>query len=129
MIKLGDVFRHKEREYVYLIEYNDIIFAARILDQDESERLNTVYEKKKIRGETIKGLEDEPIFCFVMLNTEEFKGRIAHLAINAEHDIGSLVFDIIRPLDKEDVNTIIKEIKNGPVSLNLKKAFEIYQEI
>ena len=37
MIKLGDVFRHKEREYVYLIEYNDTIFAARILNEDESQ--------------------------------------------------------------------------------------------
>ena len=127
MIKLGDVFRYKEREYVYLIEYNDIIFAARILDENESEQLNTVYEKKKIRGKTTKGLENEPIFCFVMLNTEEFKGRVAHLAIDAEHDVGSLTFDIIRPLDKEDVRIIIKEIKNGPVSLNLKKAFEIYE--
>ena len=64
-----------------------------------------------------------------MLNTEEFKGRVAHLAMNAEHDVGSLIFDIIRPLDKEDVKIIINEIKNGPVSLNLKKAFEIYEEI
>ena len=129
MIKLGDVFRHKEREYVYLIEYNDIIFAARILDQDESEQLNTIYEKKKLRGETTKGLENEPIFCFVMLNTEEFKGRVAHLAMDAEHDVGSLVYNIIHPLDKEDVKVIINEIKNGPVSLNLRKAFEIYQGI
>jgi len=129
MIKLGDVFRHKEREYVYLIEYNDIIFAARILSQEESQQLKNLYEKKKIRGETTRGLEDEPIFCFVMLNTEEFKERIAHLAIDTEHDVGSLVFDIIRPLDKEDVKIIINEIKNGPVSLNLKKAFEIYREI
>jgi len=38
-----DVFRYKEEMFVYFAEYNDIIYAARILDEEITQELNKVY--------------------------------------------------------------------------------------
>ena len=130
ILQAGDTFRYREKDYVYLVEYNDILYAARILDEKTSCKLNKLYEKKKMDGRTERNLEEKKSFCFVMLSTEELKNRAAHLGYDTEHDISSLLYDNkICSLDEADLRVIIREIKGGPVSGNLKKAFDkIYEE-
>ncbi|MDP3995979.1 MAG: hypothetical protein Q8P74_01900 [bacterium] len=125
IMTFGEVFNIGEKDYVYLIEYNDITYAARILDEHTSGILNNIYEKKKANGNL--GLEEKSNFCFVMLTTVEVENRAAHLAIDADHEAGTLPLNSpFCSLDRDDLKMIVREIKDGPVAENLKKAFEIY---
>ena len=131
MIKIGDIFRHKENEYVYLVEFQDIIYAARILPELLTQKLNSTYEKKCKGGETESRLLKKNHFCFVMLRKEEFKNRAAHLGIGVAHNVDFLSFDeVYSSVEKIVLDEIIREIKNGPVEKGLKKAFlNSYEDI
>lgn len=70
-----------------------------------------------------ENLGKDPIFCFVELKTEEFKGQIAHLG-ETEHDTWSETPKIIETgLDSEDLKSLKNEImaEGAPVPFALPR--------
>jgi len=87
-----------------------------------------MYEKKIANGNTTIGLVNKLIYAMVMLKTEEFKSRGAHLHYDAEHDVDDLSYDFIRCLEDEDKKKIIEAIKKEDVFPKLKDAFRDYNK-
>jgi hypothetical protein len=77
MIKFGSVFRHRENYYVYLGQTDDIIYAARILDNSQTKQLQnlTALRAKNQQNRT----HESTVYCFAILSTDEFKSRAAYL--------------------------------------------------
>ena len=46
MLKFGDTFKYREKDYVYLAKTEEITYAAEILNKEYSEWLNNVHKKK-----------------------------------------------------------------------------------
>ena len=106
-IKFGDVFRYREKEYVFLVQTEEVIYAAKILDQENTERVQKLASRPRAMNITNQG---NVAYSFIILHTADFRSRAAHLGNpgGAEHQISS--FDLICTLDKEDVTNIKKEI-------------------
>lgn len=104
MLFFGDIFRYEENEFVYLCGADDIIYAARILDEDLSKRILFESEKAASRG---KQVDSMPVYCFVILKTQDFKNRAAYFGspdfsgICSDRKICSLVEDDIASIKKE----------------------------
>jgi len=104
IIKFGDVFKHKEKDYVYLAKTDEVVYAVQILDSEISQNIFQMSEREARKG---RGM-DNILYCFVLLDTAEFKGRMAHFANSAkDHDIS---FDIYSRLDDEDIQKLKDEI-------------------
>lgn len=118
MIKFGDVFRYKEQDYVFLAKTPEILFAAQILEKEDSDDFirarNVIERKQSVKSSNLA-------YCFVILRTAEFKKRIAHLANTGQDE---LVFDqFLCTLDPEDLKEIQREIlaDGSPVPRGLKE--------
>jgi hypothetical protein len=107
VVTFGDIFRHNEREYVFLAQVEDFIYAALILDPQSTaqfQRLSDTAEAKKMRARS------SAAYSFVILETEAFAGRAAHLARTDGTDHQTLTFDIVGSLTTTDCNNIKSEI-------------------
>jgi len=118
LVKFGDVFRHREKEYVFLAQTVDVVYAALILDEIMTEKFQKISDIQETKLTTRR---KTAAFSFVILRSEAFKGRAAHLAKtdNSEHQ--ATRFDLITSLNKEDCLQIKNEIlsEDSPVSLQL----------
>ncbi len=114
MLKFGDIFRWKEREYVFLAATSEILYAALILDQTESMSLVRLYDKRvsSNRNEFLK----QTLYIFVSLSTPEFKDRIAHLH-KTQHELLPGIEVMSTVLSVKDKLEIKKEILNPKSSL------------
>jgi len=54
MLKFGDTFKYREKDYVYLAKTEEIIYVAEILNIENSKWLNSVYEKRITNPEMLK---------------------------------------------------------------------------
>ena len=124
MLKFGDIFRWKEKEYVFLAASSEILYAALILDQSDSMNLTRLYEKRisSNRGESLI----QTLYIFVTLSTPEFKDRIAHLH-KTQHDLLPGIEVVSVSLSVKDKLEIKKEILNPKSSLHseLKKQINL----
>ncbi|TSC79802.1 MAG: hypothetical protein G01um101429_329 [Parcubacteria group bacterium Gr01-1014_29] len=108
MIKFGSIFRYNENYYVYLGQTEDIIYAARILNRDQTkelQRLDKNSENKHIK----RPIDDSTIFCFVILSTDNFHEQAASLH-NSQYDT-DVHPELIGELNSEDVENLKKEIE------------------
>ncbi len=121
ILKLGDIFRFKEQEFVFLHLTTDFMYVARILDIKQTRDVLTLYERKAKNGHMTGASKDNAIYSFVILTTEEFNERMAHFARNQE-DVNILP-DIIGRVNDEDLNGIKEEILSDscPVAKTLKE--------
>lgn len=103
----GDIFRYNGKEYILLKFTENIIYAAKILNEEESKRLSSLYEQRQAAG--IRDLEARTIFAFVTLYTQGFEGRNAHLCDTDKHGIRTIGIELIGIRISDDD---IKEIKN-----------------
>ena len=114
---LGDVFIFGEREYIFLINTKEIIYAALILSVELSEQVEKIFFKKMIKNSSTSGT----LFCYVKLGTNRYKDRIASLmqpATSADRDYKKIDFRV----SKDDIDKLIDEIKNSRgVPIELKK--------
>lgn len=106
ILTFGDVFRHKEKEYVYLASTADVVYAARILNTDEGRQILGLMEKLSANRSRITN----PLFCFVVLDTEDFKDRLAHFAKTGKDELG-ISIEKIGKLNATDLAKIKEEIK------------------
>lgn len=121
MITFGEVLQFKGSEYVYLAATEEIIYLARILNSSEGDTINSLYLKKLSGGAMSKvRVADSPLYCFVILTTEEFKNRMAHLH-KSGYDFGPFSpMECMGRLNEKDLKEIKETIISGPVPLELK---------
>ena len=122
-VKFGDVFEYQGTDYVFLAETTEIIYAAKILNREQTEKIQSQYNRLISSGRGSKSpVLDHVIYCFVILHTEEFSGRMAHFAKTGENDF-QIAVNHICTLSFEDKKEIKEEIlrKGSAVSLQLKE--------
>lgn len=123
MFTFGDIFKYREKDFVYLAQTSDILYAARILPQEVSKDLNR--EEKKIKDASrVKTMLTNNLYFFVTLTTDEFKDRIAHLG-NTQQDESTttacISLDSSGKLNNFDLRQIKKEIEETYVPQELKE--------
>ena len=119
MIKFGDIFRFNEQEFVFLAQTHEITYAAKVLNLDDTKSVLRLYE---IRNAGNSEKINNVLYSFVILNTPEFKNRMAHLNNtdqNGHHD----GYEVINTLNSKDLKEIKEEIinKSSAVPLKLKE--------
>jgi hypothetical protein len=117
MITFGDVFQFREKQYVFLAKTEEIIYAAEIHDQQTTDKFVRLYEIKDAQN---KINPNSLVFCFVILQTTDFKDRMAHLGNTAKNE---LVFEeVIGKLESKDLEELKEQIllETSAVPLQLK---------
>lgn len=115
----GAVFKYLDKEYVFLVETPEIIYAARILSVPDTEKLEKRYTQ--LEAQNLPNLGKMSVYSYVVLETTQLKRRAAHF-----HGTDSTIFSELIPLNitlnKEDLIRIKDEItKDGCVSTRLKE--------
>lgn len=120
MIKFGDVFRYKDREYIYLAGTDKITYAALIFTRQETNRLEGLSNGVSRNPNRKQSFREDPFYCYVVLQTKKFRKRAAHCGKSTNEPMkpDSL---INITLDKKDLQSIKKEIMEGAVNSELKK--------
>ncbi|MDO8486508.1 MAG: hypothetical protein Q7S77_02330 [Candidatus Staskawiczbacteria bacterium] len=122
-LTFGDTFRYNEKEYIFLAKTEDKIYTAQILTPVDTEKVDKLF---KMREATNKPT-NLTIYCYVILQTADFKDRAALL-----HNTGNVIFtNLIEKLPiflgLEDLKNIKMEItKKNTISIELK---ELVQDI
>lgn len=124
MLKFGDIFKCREKDYVYLAHTEEILFSALILDRQMSEIVKQRFENlcKQKSSPEISKLYDSRAYCFVQLTTEDVKDRLAHFAQTQQNPMSECSsLSSMGQLNNEDLKQIKIEIEKGPVPLRLKE--------
>lgn len=121
ILKIGDIFRFEEQEYVFLYIDVNFVYTARIFDEKMTQKVNSLYENRLKRGQLSKSVNDNALYSFVILTTEDFNQRMANFA-KTQGDVGFVYPDIIGRVNEVDLEAIKKEIisENSPVATTLK---------
>ena len=78
IITFGDIFRYKEEEFVYLTQNGNVVYVAKILNEEKTNQILEL-EKRRMRNTKIKNhVISNVLYRFVFLSTDEFKNRMAH---------------------------------------------------
>ena len=118
----GDIFRYNEKEYIFLAKTEEVLYAAQILNPEISGRIDKVYQSKIYNGKLTKVLEGNILYCYVILQTEEFKDRMAHFATTGKDGFSPLLEKLPLQLNKEDLKAIKAEIvEKNAIPLALKE--------
>lgn len=121
IVKFGNIFRYREDEYVYLAQNGQIVYAAKILGKENTDKVYGLY-KRKINGKSnTEKIKSNVLYSFVILTTDEFKDRMAHFSNTDKNNIEPS-FDIIGSLNETDLKAVKHEIldKSSAVPLKLK---------
>ncbi|HCB35263.1 MAG TPA: hypothetical protein DEP25_01325 [Candidatus Taylorbacteria bacterium] len=116
----GDIFQYDDKEYIFLAETEDILYAARILNKE-----HTAILKKgttaAIRRNSL--MLDNLTYSFVILQTQELRERAAYFATTGKNRFDNLIFIPLNiELCEEDLKGIKDEItKKKCVSIKLKE--------
>lgn len=122
-LTFGDIFRYNEKEYIFLAKTEDRIYVAQILTPVDTERVDKLF---KIREATNKPT-NLTIYCYVILQTADFKDRAAHLHNTGNVTFTSFIEKLPTALNLEDLKNIKMEIvKKNTISIELK---ELVQDI
>lgn len=120
MITFGEVLNFEGAQYVYLAATEEIIYLAKILSRSEAERINNLCARRQSDGQ-INRVDNSPLYCFVILSTDEFRDKMAHLG-KTDHGFNlDSYMDSIGRLNKIDLRAIKKTISSGPVPIELKE--------
>lgn len=122
-LTFGDVFRYNEKEYIFLAKTEDRIYAAQVLTPEDTEKVNRLFNIREASNRpTISTL-----YCFVILQTADFKDRAAHLQNTGNISFTNLIEKLSVSLDIEDLKNIKMEIvRKNTISIELK---ELVQDI
>lgn len=122
-LTFGDVFRYNEKEYIFLAKTEDRIYTAQILTLVDTEKVNKLFNQREASNRpTISTL-----YCFVTLQTADFKDRAAHLQNTGNVAFANLTEKLSVSLDMDDLKNIKMEIiRKNTISIELK---ELVQDI
>ncbi len=123
----GDVFRYNNREYIFLAKTEEILYAAQILGVNESQQIDGQFKKRIAQGKDSK-FQQWSLYCYVMLQTQEFKQRMAHMNRTGKDDFGLVIEKLPLVLAPVDIKCLKEEIlkAGSPLPIELK---EIVNEI
>lgn len=108
MLNFGDVFRHRDGYYIYLLQTGEIFFAAKVCDHENTKNLKRLSDLRSRRADN--HADEDPTFCFVVLTTDEFKDQAAHYGRpNVDIDIP---MEFVCHLNETDLEVLKKEIKS-----------------
>jgi hypothetical protein len=121
MIKFGDIFRFNEQEFVFLAQTEEITYTAKILTKEHTGQVKNLYDAK-VKNNSISKVKNNVLYSFVILETDKFKGRMAHFKDTDKNGLDSS-FDTIGSLNNKDLSEIKEEILNqySAVPLKLKE--------
>jgi hypothetical protein len=119
-VKFGDVFEFNEKYYIFLAKTEDIIYVAQILSPIDSDKVRRMCEVKLKQAKNSILLKNNPLYCYVVLRTEEFKERLAHFHQSQKNETDLIVEEVVCTLNKDDLKDIKEEILAGAVPLELK---------
>ncbi|MCX6113182.1 MAG: hypothetical protein NTY22_07895 [Proteobacteria bacterium] len=118
-IIFGDIFRHKDKPYVWLGSDGEVIFAALVLNYDETKALQTL--RKRYEKIPSHSMNDSTLLCYVVLQTEKYKDQAASLNRTGDHGIETGIVPDGR-LCEEDVKKLRMEIcEDKSIPEKLKK--------
>lgn len=104
----GDIFVHEGLEYVFLAATSDQIYVAKILDINLSKRVKTLYEASIRKNKEVK--LRNLLYCFVVLTTEEVKGRMASLSKTDGYRFEKEIRKVNLSLNEKDFSALKDEI-------------------
>ncbi len=108
--QFGDIFRHNEKEYVLLAQ-TDLVYAALILSEELTRMTQQISDQIETGGSSSNRTRRNSVaYSFVILETEEFKGRGAHFAKTDNQGHQTTTFEIIGSINHEDRLRIRNEI-------------------
>jgi hypothetical protein len=102
ILTFGDVFNYKGKEYVFLVATEDVIYTARIFTRQESFDVQTLFNKTR-------NTKANALYCFVMLDTEEFRERMANFYNTGKDDVSVYAIKSCT-LDAVDIQKMKEEI-------------------
>lgn len=76
MLDFGSIFRFKEVFYVYLLQTDEFIYVAKILDAEVTKTLIRFRDLKS--KDPRNNTDQKPMYCFVVLSTDGFFQQAAH---------------------------------------------------
>lgn len=116
----GDIFQYDDKEYIFLVETEDILYAARILNREQTTMLTKGTEAAIRRNSLVL---DNLTYSFVILQTQELRERAAYFASTGKDKFDKPIFTpLYIELSREDLSGIKDEItKKKCVSLKLKE--------
>lgn len=121
----GDIFEFCQKEYIFLAKTSEIIYAAEILNQENSKRLNGFLNHVIAKNADEKLINSKPLYCFVMLTTEEFFQRCAFLGNTGKDDFSMSVTKTTKSINEKDQKEIKHEILTSKaVPIELQKIIE-----
>src|SRR3989339_2201358 len=106
-INFGDVFNHKECEYIFLDIIEDRVYTARILSKEQTQDVEGLSRISSGGGKRAGRTKDLMLLCYIILSTEEFRDRAACYALGSKDD---LTFDLREPLNQADQKSLKEAI-------------------
>ncbi len=121
----GDIFEFSQKEYIFLAKTSEIIYAAQILNKENSVRLDSLLQRRITQNTDEKLIESNTLYCFVMLTTEEFNKRCAFLGNTGKDDFSMSITKLSQSINERDQKAIKQEIMTSKaVPVELKKIIE-----
>lgn len=109
LLTFGDVFSIGEKEYVYLGLQQDLIYAALICSKRDTDKVVDMHNKVAASGVGAPKLNENRLYCFVILTTDEFEGRAAHLGNPSLQSVPRM--QKACSLNEQDIVELKKEIQ------------------
>lgn len=104
----GDIFSYQGGEYIFLASTAEQLYAAKILNKELTKEIESAYKKALKSGSRAR--ERALVFCYIILKTEDFKGRMASLAKTENENFDVLSNKSSYCLWQEDLQALKKEI-------------------
>lgn len=117
----GQVFIHGGKSYVYLVQIDEILYAALIIDHSDGRRLIELHDMRARKSTpTAQKALDSRLYRVVLLTTNEFKDRYAYL-YKPDLPANDINPETIGDLNKEDKEALRNEIITGTYQGDLKR--------
>jgi len=105
-LTFGDVFEFGDKEYVFLALTVDNLYAAKVFTVEDTRELDSVCNRKIVRNYPYT---DSPLFCYIILTTEEIKDRAAQFGNPGLENC----MDALRKLPISLNESDLKQLKDG----------------
>jgi hypothetical protein len=122
LLSFGAVFTYTDGSYIYLASNGLMTYAAKIVPRKNAHFVDR-YENIMRTGSEMsrKAAQDNRNYCFVELITDGYSGEIAHLERTDDQRDEARFTPTGEVICRQDMQTLKKEILDGPMPRGLKK--------